>query len=149
MAEHGGYREPSRPAATSGPGSLSQRTDGGPERQAQMIANGGTYGSRKEMEALQGSAPMEGGGGGRNTAPPANLVPLKAPSQRPDEPVTAGADLGAGISAQGAGIQDDEQATIAQIRPLLRSLQTIADLPESTPQYRSFVRRLRAKAAEQ
>jgi hypothetical protein len=26
----GGYRQPSKPAATSGPGSLSERTDGGP-----------------------------------------------------------------------------------------------------------------------
>lgn len=26
----GGYRQPSKPAATSGPGALSQRTDGGP-----------------------------------------------------------------------------------------------------------------------
>lgn len=143
---HGGYREPGKPAAASGPGSLSQRTDGGPERQAQMIASGGEYGDRKEMEAIQSSAAMQGGGGEQ---PPPNVVPIDAPSQRPDEPVTAGAALGPGVGPEAVGILDDEAGTIEQLRPLLRSMETIANLPNSTPQFRSFVRKLKAKASGQ
>ena len=43
MPRHGGYRTPSNPAPVSGPGSLSQRTDGGP-RQVQAEMSGMPYG---------------------------------------------------------------------------------------------------------
>lgn len=141
---HGGERTPAKPAAVSGPGALSQRTDGGPTSQPPMVASGGEYGSRKEMESIQGGAPMQGGGGNPAPAP----IPLGAPTTRPEEPVTAGAELGAGIGPLAAGIKDDEQGTIEQLRPLLRSMETIANLPTSNPQFRSFVRKLRARASE-
>lgn len=137
---HGGDRTPSKPAAVSGPGALSGRTDG----QAQRIANGGGYGDRKAMQEIQSGAPMAEATGAPAPAP----VPLTAPSQRPDEPVTAGAAAGAGIGPEAAGIQDDEQGTLEQLKPLLRSMETIANLPSSNPQFRSFVRKLRAKTGE-
>lgn len=138
---HGGSRTPSRPAPVSGPGALSRRTDGGPG-QPVKVAPGGEYGSRQEMEAVQSGAPMAESGGAPAPAP----VPLNAPTQRPDEPITAGAEVGAGIGPAAAGILDDEQGTIEQLRPMLRSMETIANLPSSTPQFRSYVRKLRAKA---
>lgn len=145
---HGGHRTPSDPAPVSGPGALSRRTDGGATSQPQMVASGGEYGSRQEMENLQGSAPMQGGGGGAPTPGAAPPVPLNAPSQRPEEPVTAGAALGAGVGPEAAGILSDEQGTIEQLRPLLRSMETIANLPGSNPQFRAYVRKLRARASE-
>ena len=144
---HGGRRTPSNPAPVSGPGALSRRTDGGPsDSQPIRLAPGGEYGSRKNMQEIQAGAPMLEAGGGPTPPPP---VPLTAPTQRPGEPVTAGAAAGPGIGPEAAGILDDEQATLDQLRPLLYSLETIANLPSSTPQFRSFVRKLRVKAGGQ
>jgi len=55
MAEgQGGYRQPSNPAPVSGPGALSQRTDG----QGARYMSGGQYGEGQELMELQTSAPM-------------------------------------------------------------------------------------------
>lgn len=142
---HGGYRAPSSPAAVSGPGALSARTDGGPSNfQPERIAPGGEYGSRKQMEAIQGGAPMQGGGGG--TTPPPNLTPLDAPTARPDEAVTTGADAGAGADSAAAGILNTQQQSMAQLRPVLRSLEDMANLPGANAETRAIIRRLKANS---
>lgn len=140
---HGGYRRPQNPAPVSGPGALSRRTDGQPG----MVAPGGEYGSRKDMEQIQSGAPMAEAAAPAAGAGPtaADLVPLGAPTANPGEPVTAGADLGAGMGPQGAGILDDNQISDEQLRPMLKSLEAVANLPGSTPQTRSYVRLLKAK----
>ena len=101
MAEgHGGMRRPSNPAPVSGPGALSRRTDG----QGARYMAGGEYGEGQEMMDLQTSAPMAQAPAtprprtGRQVvseemAPP---TPLFAPTERPDEPITAGAPFGPG-----------------------------------------------------
>jgi len=102
MAEgHGGMRRPSNPAPVSGPGALSQRTDG----QGARYMAGGEYGEGQEMMDLQTSAPMAKSPEVRprrrtgrqvvseEMAPP---TPLFAPTERPDEPITAGAPFGPG-----------------------------------------------------
>ena len=47
MALQGGYRKPENPAPSSGPGALSQRTDGGPAQGAKYIP-GLPYGQGQE-----------------------------------------------------------------------------------------------------
>lgn len=141
--EHGGYRRPNNPAPVSGPGALSARTDGGPGQPVRNLADA-AYGENKTFTDIQAGAEMAGGG----STPPPPGTPLTAPTQRPGEPITAGAAVGAGIGPEAAGILDDEAATLAQLRPLLRSLETIANLPSSTPQFRTFVRKLRAQSGE-
>lgn len=84
----GGYQQPTNPAPVSGPGALSQRTDGG-LTQAPMVAPGGAYGERSDMLDLQASAPMA-------ASPSITAVPFTAPSERPGEPVTTGVAAGAG-----------------------------------------------------
>lgn len=141
---HGGQRTPAHPAPVSGPGALSQRTDGGAATQPTMVASGGPYGSRSDMESLQGSAPMQG------TAPgpiAADMIPLSAPSQNPGEPVTAGAALGPGIGPEAAGISSDSDATLDQLKPAMRSLEMMANLPSATPELRAWVRALKARQA--
>jgi hypothetical protein len=101
-----------------------------------MIAPGNGYGQRADMAAIQGGAPMAG---------TAALPPLDAPTARPDEPVTAGAPLGPGIGPTAAGIQSDAQVTNEQLRPLLRSLELMANMPGSNPETRSLVRNLKAR----
>jgi hypothetical protein len=94
------------------------------------------------MQAIQSGAPMAG-------APAApQPVPFDSGTQNPDEPVTAGAALGPGVGPQAAGIQSDDQATAETMRPLLRSLGVIANLPGSNAQTRSYYRRLAAKLTQ-
>lgn len=69
---------PRRPAAVSGPGALSQRTDGGPGSDTQPIrvAAGGPFGQRQELEEAQRQSPLPdrqapaAGPGGGVAAPP-------------------------------------------------------------------------------
>lgn len=147
---HGGYRKPAHPAAASGPGALSARTDGGPTSQPPMVADGGPYGSRKDMESIQSGAPLQGGNG-QNPAPagpsPADLIPFGAPTQNPGEPVTAGAALGPGIGPEAAGIASDSQQTLDQLAGLLPSLAVIANLPSATPEVRAYYKALKARVA--
>lgn len=58
MARH--RTTPARPAAVSGPGALSQRTDGGPGSGTQPIrvAAGGPFGQRQELEEAQRQSPL-------------------------------------------------------------------------------------------
>lgn len=103
MAEQwGGKRTPRNPAPVSGPGQLSQRTDGGPQ-QVQADMSGMPYGENQEFATLQSSAPMSASPSAasprarqRQAAQAPSPVPLFAPTQRPDEPVTAGAPFGPG-----------------------------------------------------
>lgn len=103
MAEkQGGYRQPSNPAPVSGPGALSRRTDG----QGARYMAGGEYGEGQEMMDLQTSAPMSKApeqprarrprGGGQVVQEQMRPTPLFAPTERPDEPITAGAPFGPG-----------------------------------------------------
>lgn len=108
MPEHGGKRTPGNPAPVSGPGQLSQRTDGGPQ-QVLSDVSGLAYGENQGLEDLQSAAPLNASGqttaratrrapsrrgGGR--AGGMGVSPLMSPTQRPDEPVTAGAPIGPG-----------------------------------------------------
>lgn len=108
--QHGGYRQPAQPAAVSGPGAMSQRTDGGPSAPTQpvRVASGGDYGSRQASVEQQQAAPLAAGGGAppppgppgaAGASPVAPLPNPFGPSQRPGEPVTAGAALGPGQPA--------------------------------------------------
>lgn len=88
----GGYREPSNPAPVSGPGALSQRTDGNPTQGAKYIS-GMPYGQGQQTYSNQVAAPMAGNpfqgmlGG---------ITPITAPTERPNEPITSGMSFGAG-----------------------------------------------------
>ena len=100
MAEqHGGYRQPANPAPVSGPGSLSERTDGGaidgmqPATQAPKYMPGLGYGKGGENMANQQSADLAGNPTPQMATP---AVPLSEPTMRPNEPITSGVDFGPG-----------------------------------------------------
>jgi len=152
MAEgHGGMRRPSSPAPVSGPGALSRRTDG----QGAKYMAGGEYGEGQEMMDLQTSAPMSkteapaarprASRGQAAAAEIARPTPLFAPTERPDEPITAGAPFGPGPGAAPQLSIAEESAQEAQMmRRYLPALESIANSPEGTPTFRRFVRFLRA-----
>ena len=90
----GGYRKPSQPAAVSGPGALSRRTDGGP---SEGLPANGQYGYRKATREQMSAAPMAQDF--QPTPTPTVDVPLTgmfAPTERPEEPVTSGSPMGPG-----------------------------------------------------
>lgn len=90
--QQGGYREPSNPAPVSGPGALSQRTDGGPTQGAKYIS-GLPYGQGQQTYSNQVAQPMAGN---PFEGMLAGITPLTAPTERPNEPVTSGMSFGAG-----------------------------------------------------
>lgn len=97
----GGYRQPNNPAPVSGPGALSERTDGGATEgmtQPARYISGLGYGKGKETYDMQTAAPMQGNDVPAMPAPQA--VPLSAPTMRPNEPGTSGIDMGPGPGSE-------------------------------------------------
>jgi hypothetical protein len=108
MAGKGGYQRPNNPAPVSGPGMYSQRTDGGPmdNKQPSRYISGMPWGEAGEMNNLANAAPMSQAQSAvdvpklnLNDIPmPSGMVPLNAPTQRPDEPITSGMPFGPGAN---------------------------------------------------
>lgn len=101
----GGYQKPGQPAAVSGPGALSARTDG---KVPALQRTGEGYGENKAVNEQQAAAPIssQGQAGGGGPAPAATGPPgfgpagAFSPTGRPGEPMTAGTDFGPGVGRQ-------------------------------------------------
>lgn len=149
----GGYQAPGNPAAVSGPGAMSARTDGQPGQAMQRLANA-RYGEQKSFQQIQAGAPMAAGPRMPNAPSTGefaqamqgnkpSVVPFGAPTNRPGEPVTSGAARGAGPGMEALNLppsvnKQDYQA----LRPALPALQLLANLPGATPGAQQFVRYL-------
>jgi hypothetical protein len=100
-------------AGPAGPGKFSTRTD---NLQMGSIA----YGEGVETQAIKSGAPLGktadavSGPTGRLRQVEAPVTELYAPSQRPDEPITAGIDMGEGPGSSALGMQP-QQETLSQI----------------------------------
>ena len=143
MAGKGGYQKPNNPAVQSGPGSMSQRTDGGPaSKQAAKYIAGGDYGDGGLMD-IQGGAAMAAtpdvspaSASQVQQAVEKTAIPFNAPTQYPDEPGDAV------IATTQSPINADEnfRASIAMYMP---ALAFIADRPETSQETRDVIRQLR------
>lgn len=107
----GGYQKPNMPAAVSGPGQYSQRTDGQPgttPKQAARYVSGLPQGEGKKFNAeVAGAAPMAAAPSVPVAPVPSTPTPqlppptsLMAPTERPNEPLTAGMDFGNGPGSE-------------------------------------------------
>ena len=147
---------PSKPAAVSGPGPMSRRTDGGAAQALRDLPDA-RYGENSQLQSLQQGAslsaspsPMGQGGGSPEALPPnpaANsVVPFSAPSGRPDEPVTSGANLGAGPDSSALGLQPGqvEQQDLSKVAKSLPILEMLANQPDALPSTRLMVNLLKA-----
>ena len=146
MAGKGGYQAPENPAVQSGPGSLSQRTDGGPaSKQAARYIAGGDYGDGQELMNIQTSAPMAATpemakpmstSQVQEAAVEKTAIPFNAPTQYPNE---AGDAV---IAPAQNPINADEnfRASIAMYMP---ALAFIADRPDTSQETRDVIRQLR------
>lgn len=79
-------------AGVSGPGKFSVREDLPPSQ---------NYGDRKQMQEDIAGAPTRA----EPTVKPEPLTPLFAPTQRPQEPITSGIDMGEGPGASALMMQ--------------------------------------------
>ena len=127
----GGYRKPSNPAPISGPGSLSQRTDGGPTQPARYMS-GLPYGEGQQNYDNQVAAPMAG-----NPVPQMEMpTPLMAPTARPNEPITSGVDIGDGPGSEAKSRLPNPSYTIQDV---IRNLIPYDPSGEAELIYRSLI----------
>ena len=143
----GGLHQPTNPAAVSGPGALSQRTDGAPQPNMQLP--NAKYGEQKDFQSIQGGAPM---GSPAGATPPAGGAPVQmptefgAPTQNPNEPVTAGAAAGLGAGPDALNLPKGD--TPAEIRqkygPILPALIAESQSQYATQAYKDSVSALLA-----
>ena len=135
-------------AGVSGPGKFSKRTDG-------LSFQSTEYGSGVENAANKAGAPLartpdvRGARASevRAAAQGAPVTPLYAPSQRPEEPVTAGIPMGAGPGPEVLGINQpmtDTDSDRQRLISYLPALEVIAQSPNSSQAFRNYVRILRA-----
>ena len=93
MAQQGGYRKPNNPAPVSGPGALSQRTDGGPTQGATYIP-GLPQGEGQATYDQQVAAPMMGAVKMEDIEGAPVVSNLSAPTEFPNEEIHHGASWG-------------------------------------------------------
>ena len=149
---HGGPRTPANPAPVSGPGALSRRTDGRPNV---MDLPDAEYGDGQAFREMQTGAQMGAGpqaatpAGGTGGVDPSGLVPLDAPTGRPDEAVTAGSPVGPGVGpdAIGLGPKAEEGEDLDRLRRYLPALVEMANRADSTASFRNYVRLVRSKVS--
>lgn len=120
----------------SPPGAMSQRTDLGPSQAMQQLPNA-AYGEQKDFQQIQGGAPMATGPS--VPAPPA----LTDPTQRPNEPLTSGAPVGAGPNAlmdpKAQAIKDDTLMLREKYMPQLKQLAQLPDAPKLFKMYVQYL----------
>ena len=133
-------------AGVSGPGKFSKRTDG-------MSFQSTEYGSGVENTANKAGAPLAKTPDVRATSrsemgmAPSQITPLYAPSERADEPITAGIAMGEGPGPEALGMNQPSVDTDADRQKLLSylpALEAIAQSPSSSQSFRNYVRLLRA-----
>jgi len=153
--QRGGYRKPTNPAPVSGPGALSQRTDGQPARYTAGMA----YGDGQDYYALQTQAPMSGGQPSPASLPlnqgsaladyAKEVVPFDAPTQYPDQPMTTGLRTGEGagpeILSTPAMVAAQNSEDVARLMAVLPIYARIAESPNASNSMRNFYRYLRSQ----
>lgn len=147
---HGGQRTPSSPAPVSGPGALSQRTDGGPS-QPIRVPTGGAYGDATQLRQDQQGAPLGASPGGDQPAPAGLLAGLSIPagpsfgtaSQMPGVPVTDGAASGPGAGPEALGIPNQQDADMQALLAYLPVFEHMANQPGSSAAARNAVRAIK------
>lgn len=96
------------------------------------------YGQSAELERAQEAVPLP-------DLEPGQLD-FQRPTERPDEPITAGLPFGAGPGPEALGRMPttDRQVDARQIEPYIPALEFMASQPTATPAFRTWVRQARA-----
>lgn len=131
--------------AVSGPGPMSQRTDIGDVQKTRDLPNA-DYGEQQAYQSQQAGAPMAGDSGQAPAGNPAaaSVIPMGAASQRPGEPVTSGADSGAGPGLASLNLPNQSTADMANLQAYLPVLQFVANQQNSSWAMRNLVRQVKS-----
>ena len=131
-------------AGASGPGKYAKRTD--------LQYQSTEYGAGKEMAAQKAGAPLASSpsvNGATNTqvrqaASAGAVTPIYAPTERPQEPVTHGVNIGAGAGAEALNLPKPDNTNFnASLKAYMPVLAYVADLPNTSPETRDIIRQLR------
>ena len=125
-------------AEVSGIAENSKRTDLGVLKQSTQPVQaytGGEYGNNKAMSTQQASAPMAGNP--FSSLPGMNSIGLDAPTERPDEPGTAGIDIGPG---GGSELMMDRPTARPSLANTLQKLAMFDDTGEAELIYQTYNR---------
>ena len=125
----------------SGPGKYAKRVDRMPSQ---------SYGDTTETAQIASGAPLAKTADVRPTtmtdikaSAGAPVTPLFAQSQRPEEPVTNGVDVGAGMGSEALTLrQPDDTNFRASIQAYKPVLAYVADLPNTSPETKNIIRQL-------
>ena len=126
-------------AGAAGPGKFSKRTD--------MDMGSIAYGEGVDTQAIKSGAALSKtpdvqptSAAGVRDAAMSQVTPLFAPTQRPNEPITNGVDIGPGAGSEALMMNQAAQRDkdiVAKYRPILETMAARPDTPES---FRVFVR---------
>ena len=126
----------------SGPGKYAKRLD-------RMPSN--AYGDTKDTAEIASGAPLARTPDVRpapasevkTAAQSAPMTPMFAPTERPNEPVTQGINVGAGMGSEVLAMRQPDdtnfRANITSYKPVLNY---ISDLPNTSPETRQAIRQL-------
>ena len=129
--------------------------------QAARYVSGLPYGEGQALMATQEAAPLAAAPSIEQSSMPSGLasaaasqpvVGLNEPSARPDEPVTAGAGMGAGPGMEALGPSPDQtfnkqlQADNQRLVQYLPSLEQMANDPSASNTFRNFIQYLKSIA---
>ena len=148
----GGYQKPSNPAPVSGPGALSQRTDGGPAQAPMYMPGMKSMGStgREQMAQQQGAALYKAPTSGSamssimDNLPP--LTAIDAPTELPDQPIADGTTAFGGAGPEGLNLPRQEDTSIDKQRLMsyLPALESAANMPNASMAFKNYVRLVRS-----
>jgi len=141
-----------KPAMISGPGALSQRTDGGAGSKQAIRYAAGEPGAEDFVD-LQSQAAMAKAPTVKPATPaamrdavqagqPQQITPLDAPSQYPDQHVTHGAEEAATV-APATGQNVDATAYNQRMATYMPALMFIQGHPDTSPDTRIAIQQLR------
>jgi hypothetical protein len=134
----------------SGPGKFSARTDLPPSSsygegvQTAAIASGAPIASASDVRGATNTELRAAGRRGTPAPVGQSSAGLYDPTQRPEEPITSGIDMGAGVGSDALIMRqpddDNFRSTILAYMPVLSY---ISSLPNTSPETRAAIRQLR------
>lgn len=127
-------------AGAAGPGKYAVRTD-------MLTMPSASYGEGVETAAIATGAPkaktrgIADNVGGRPSNP---VIGLNEPTQRPNEPITTGIDMGPGAGSEALMVNQvpDDTNFRANINAYIPVLSYVAGLPNTSPETRKAIRQI-------
>lgn len=130
----------------SGPGALSRRTDRGPAQKIRELPDA-QYGEAATYRDLQQSAPLAQSQGAEALPAPnpyaSQVMPIGAPTQNADVPVTDGAAAGLGAGPEALGLIPQTDQDYSMVFKDIAVLEFMANQPGASWAMRNLVRRMK------